>query len=232
MIDAKQKIHDLLNEGKGEKFRLEVMLRRIESGKELYTSDQIYLRKFVSERDEKQIKADEELIRLRKKRDELLKELDEKPINLEKLRKSQAKSKPKSKPIKFAVSYSNSKRGSAKIHRGGCHNVLRSSQEGDIKWNYYTTYPSAKHTAQYMGRQQPYGWKHAGCCMNSYPFDIILGSIITTLAFGILGGLVSWYFTRDHFGETWAKSWLVLGGIVSSLWTIRLVIDLIINYYR
>ena len=230
MIDAKQKIIDLLNEEKGEKFRLQDMLDRLQVGKELYLSDENYLKKFASKRDEKQIEAEKELTRLKKKRDELLKEVEEKPINLEKLRKSQPKSKPqKSKPIKFAVSYSNSRSGSAKIHSGGCHNVLRSSQEGDIKWNYYTNYPSAKHTAQYMGQQQPYGWKHAGCCMNSYPFDIIFGSIITTLIFGILGGLVAWYFTRDHFGETWAKTWLVLGGIVSSLWTIIVVSNLITN---
>lgn len=66
--------------------------------------------------------------------------------------------------------------------------------------------------------------------MRSYPFDIIIGSIITTLIFGILGGVLSWYFTRDHFGKTWAKTWLVFGIIVSLLWTIGIVSNYLRGY--
>lgn len=211
-MDLEDTITKLIHDKKGDHYRLEDLLTRIKSGKKIYNSDKMYLETLLDNPvKEKSV------------------EIEEKPINLEELRKSQPTHKPqKAKPIKFAVSYSNSRNGSAKIHNSGCHNTRRSSQEGDIKWMYYTNYPSAKHTAQHIGTQQPFGWKHACCCMRSYPFDIILGCIITTLLFGILGGLVSWYFTRDHFGESWAKTWLVLGWIVSIL----LSVFVVINYVR
>lgn len=204
-----QKIISLIDNKKGDLGRLSEMLERLRDGKSLYDSDIDYIEK-LSPTTKSAIEHSQQ--------SESIDDI-EVPINMEKLRKSQPKPKPqKTKPIKFAVSYSNSRSGSAKIHNGGCHNVRRSSQEGDIKWNYFTNYPNAKQSAQQIGSHQPYGWKHAGCCMRNYPFNIIIGAIITTLFFGILGGLICWYFTRDHFGKTWAKSWLILGIITSLFW--------------
>lgn len=194
---SEERIFRLIDEEKGDRLRLEDMINRIRKGKTLFHSDIKYLESL-----------DPDL------------HIQEKQFNLENLPESQPKPKPqKAKPIKFAVSYSNSRRGSAKIHRANCHNVQRSSQEGDIKWNYYTNHSHAKNSAETIGQTQPYGWKYAGCCMRNFPYNIIIGSILTSLFLGILGGLVAWYFTRDIFGN-WAKTWLVMGGLVSLIWTI------------
>jgi len=197
-----QKIVSLIDNNMGDSQRLNEMLCRYRSGKELYNSDIDYIEKLSPTTN--------------------ISKVEEKPINLDELRKSQPKPKYKVKPTKFAVSYSNSRRGSAKIHRASCHNVYRSSQEGDIKWVYFDNYPDANNTAQRMGMQQPYGWKYAGCCMNGFPLNIIIGSLIACFFLGALGGLIAWYFTRDYFAN-WARSWLVIGGIWSLLLSVRLL---------
>lgn len=202
-----EKIVSLIDNNLGDSQRLNEMLHRHRSGQTLYNSDVDYIEKLSPTTK--------------------ITEIKEKPINLDELRKSQPKPKYKIKPTKFAVSYSNSRSGSAKIHKASCHHVYRSSQEGDIKWTYYDNYSDAKHAAAVIGQNQPYGWKHAGCCMNSFPSDIILGSIVTCFLLGILGGLLAWYFTRDYF-DKWARIWLVIGG----LWSLLLSIASIASQIR
>ena len=197
-----EKIISLIDNNMGDSQRLTEMLHRYRSGKPLYNSDIDYIERLSPTSN--------------------ISEIEEKPINLDELRKSQPKPKYKVKPTKFTVSYSNSRRGSAKIHRASCHNVYRSSQEGDIKWMYFDNYQDANRNAQRIGMQQPYGWKYAGCCMNSFPINIIIGSLITCFFLGALGGLIAWYFTRDYFAD-WARIWLVIGGIWSLLLSIGLL---------
>jgi len=170
------------------------MLLRYRSGKELYNSDINYIERLSPTTIPPKVK--------------------EKPINLDELRESQSKPKYKKYTIKFAVSYSQSRRGSAKLHKGNCHNTLRSSQEGDIKWTYYSSYSEAKHALELIGSKQPYGSKNAGCCMNKFISNIIGGGIMSCFFLGIIGGLLAWYFTRDYFG-TWSRIWIVVGGLWS-----------------
>ena len=193
------KIASLIDNNLGDSQRLTEMLDRCKSGKTLYNSDVDYIERLSPTTIESKV--------------------EEKPINLDELRKSQPKPKYKPKPIKFAVSYSQSKRGSAKLHKVSCHNVQRSSQEGDIKWNYYHNYSEAKHALELIGSSQPYGSKNAGCCMNNFISNIISGGIVSCFFLGILGGLLAWYFTRDYFG-TWSRIWLIIGGIWSLLLSI------------
>jgi len=195
-----QQITSLIDNNMGDPQRLKEMLDRHRSGKTLYKSDINYIVKLSPTT--------------------ITPKVEEKPINLDELRKSQPKPKYKTKPIKFAVSYSQSRRGSAKLHKVSCHNVQRSSQEGDIKWNYYHKYLEAKHALELIGSKQPYGSKNAGCCMNKFISNIIWGGIISCFFLGILGGLLAWYFTRDYFG-TWSRIWLAIGG----LWTLYLSIN-------
>lgn len=197
------KIVSLIDNKIGDCQRLNEMLHRSRSGKPLYNSDIDYIEKIFPTT--------------------TISEVEENPINLDELRKSKPKPKYKVKPTKFAVSYSNSRRGSAKIHRANCHNVYRSSQEGDIKWIYFDNYSDANDTAQRIGMRQPYGWKYAGCCMNGFPINVIIGSIITCIFLGILGGLIAWYFTRDYFNK-WARTWLVLGGIESLIFAMAWIV--------
>lgn len=191
-----QKIVSLIDNNMGDSQRLNEMLDRHRSGKELYNSDIDYLERLSPTT--------------------ITPKIEEKPINLDELRKSQPKPKYKKYTIKFAVSYSQSRRGSAKLHKGNCHNTLRSSQEGDIKWNYYYSYSEAKHALELIGSKQPYGSKNAGCCMNNFISNIISGGIISCFLLGIIGGLLAWYFTRDYFG-TWSRIWLVVGGLWTTL---------------
>lgn len=201
--DIIKSIDRLLSESIGDHGRLEHIKNSLIQGKSLYNSDKKYLNSLLDNNMKSTINEQPKN-----------NSNHETPINLDKLRKSQLKQKYKVKPTKFAISYSNSQRGSAKIHKASCHNVYRSSQEGDIKWTYYNNYPDAKHAAEMIGQNQPYGWKYAGCCMRKFPLDIIMGSFITCLFLGILGGLIAWYFTRDYFGK-WARIWLGLGGFQS-----------------
>lgn len=122
LIEAK--IISIIDNKKGDLDRLNEMLERVKSDKPLYNSDIKYIEKLSP--------TTEPIVEEIQQKPESI-ENKEIPINLEELRKSQPKPKPqKTKPIKFAVSYSNSRRGSAKIHNSGCHNFIRSSQEGDI----------------------------------------------------------------------------------------------------
>lgn len=163
--------------------RLNDMLKRVKSGKELYHSDINYIEKLSPT-----IKPDTE---------------PEKPINLEELRKSQPKPKYKKRSIKFGVSHSQSHRTEAKIHKASCRYVQNSSQSGDIKWDYCYDFNSAKDLASGYGTN-----RYPCCCMGNFPFDIVVGAFLLSIIFGIFGGALAWYITKDYFPRL-AKGWFV-----------------------
>ncbi len=180
----------LINIEKGDLNRLEDMLSRVREDKELYNSDKKYL-------------------------ESLNEESKEPPINLDKLRKSQPKPKlQKTKAIKFGVSHSQSRSTEAKIHKASCRYVQNSSQAGDIKWNYFHDFNSAKDCAAGYGAN-----RYPCCCMRNFPFNIVAGSFFVSLIFGILGGLLAWYITRDYFPRL-AKGWFVFSLIPTLLFLI------------
>ena len=147
-----------------------------------------------------------------------------KPINLDELRKNQPKPKYESQPIKFGVSYSQSGRGSAKIHMRRCRHVQRSSQEGDIKWSYFSNYADAKYFAQAKATTQSYGWKYSECCLNGHISRITGGAIFLTLFLGVIGALIGWYITKDYY-PTGSKVILSIGTITTIIWLFSSVIN-------
>lgn len=206
--DILKSIEKLIDSNIGDKGRLEHIKESVSQGKILYTSDKKYLdsllfRNTDSVSDEKVESISE----------------DEIPINLEKLRKNQPKPKYETKPTKFGVSYSNSGRGSAKIHMSSCRHVQRSSQEGDIKWSYFSNYHDAKYFAQTKSTSQSYGWKYAECCLNGHIGRTTTVAIFLTLFFGVIGALVGWYITRNYH-PTGSKAILSVGTIITIVWLV------------
>ena len=213
--DILKSIERLIDSNIGDKGRLEHIKESISQGKIRYNSDKKYLDSLLSRNTDSL--SDEKV--------ESISE-DEIPIDLEKLRKSQPKPKYKTKPTKFGVSYSNSGRGSAKIHMRSYRHVQRSSQEGDIKWSYFSNYPDAKYFAQTKSNSQSYGWKHAECCLNEHIRRITTGAIFLTLFFGVIGALIGWYITKIYH-PTGSKVILSVGTIITIAW---LVSNLISNF--
>ncbi len=191
MEDVEHLIILLIDQEKGDQMRLVDMLSRCQSGKKLFNSDYLYIDKLTEIPREKV-------------------EIVEKPINLDELRKSQPKPKYKAQTIKFGVSHSKSRRSETKIHKASCRYVKNSSQSGDIKWDFCHDFQIAKNLAVGYGDQ-----KYACCCMRSFPSDIIFGGFILSLIFGIFGGLLAWYITKDYFPR-FAKGWIVFS-IISTL---------------
>ena len=204
--DLLKSIQSLIDSNIGDKGRLEFIKESISKGKTLYNSDKKYLDSMLSRNAED----------VPNEKIEDITE-DEIPIDLDKLRKSQPKPKYKTKPTKFGVSYSNSGRGSAKIHMNSCRHVQRSSQEGDIKWSYFSDYPDAKYFAQTKSSSQSYGWKYAECCLNGHIRRITTGAIFLTLFFGIIGALIGWYITKSYH-PTGSKVILSIGTITTIVW--------------
>ena len=213
--DTLKSIEKLIDSNIGDKGRLEHIKESISQGKTLYNSDKKYLDSLLSTRTESIP-------------DEKIEDTsdDEIPIDLEKLRKSQPKPKYETKPIKFGVSYSNSGRGSAKIHMRSCRHVQKSSQEGNIKWSYFSNYPDAKNFAQTKSTSQSYGWKYAECCLNGHIRRTTTGAIFLTLFFGIIGALIGWYITKNYH-PTGSKVILSVGTLITIAW---IVFSLISNF--
>lgn len=214
--DTLKSIERLIDSNIGDKGRLEHIKESISQGKTLYNSDKKYLDSLLSRNTDS---VSDETV-------ESISE-DEIPIDLEKLRKSQPKPKYETKPTKFGVSYSNSGRGSAKIHMRSCRHVRRSSQEGDIKWSYFSNYQDAKYFAQTKSASQSYGWKHAECCLNGHISRTTTGAIFLTLFFGVIGALIGWYITK-RYHPTGSKIILSVGTVI----TIVLLILGLVNNLR
>ncbi len=186
----KEKIVSLIDNNLGDSQRLNEMLHRIKSGKTLYQSDFDYIEKLSPTT--------------------IAPKVQEKPINLDELRKSQPKPKYKKRNIKFGVSHSQSGRSIAKLHKASCRYVQNSSQSGDIKWDYLYDFDSAK------VRLESYGSRYyASCCMKNFPFNLVAGAFFVSLLFGIFGGLLAWYFTKDYFPRL-AKGWFVFSLLSTS----------------
>lgn len=211
--DIEKSIDELLASDIGDKGRLEHIKNSISKGKTLYNSDKKYLDSLLNDNQkpitEQPQQNDSE---------------DEIPINLDELRKSQPKPTYEVKPTKFGVSYSNSGRGSAKIHMRSCRHVQRSSQEGDIKWSYFSTYPDAKYFAQSKATSQSYGWKYAECCLNGHINRVTGGAIFLTIFLGVIGALIGWYITKDYY-PTGSKVILSFGTATTIIWLFSTVIN-------
>lgn len=190
-----EKIKSLLDNNVGDYVRLYEMLERHRSGKTLYNSDIDYIEKLSPTT--------------------IIPKVEEKPINLDKLRKSQPKPKYKKYTIKFGVSHSQSGRTIAKLHKASCRYVRNSSQAGDIKWDYLYDFDSAKVKLQSYGSDY-----YASCCMRNFPFNLIIGAFFASLLFGIFGGLLAWYITKDYFPRL-AKGWLVFSLLSTSFHLFR-----------
>ena len=190
-----EEIVSLIDHHIGDFNRLNEMLDRHRSGKTLYNSDIDYIEKLSPTTK--------------------ITEIEEKPINLDELRKSQPKPKYKKRNIKFGVSHSQSGRSIAKLHKASCRYVQNSSQAGDIKWDYLYDFDSAKVKLQNYGSQY-----YANCCMRNFPFNLIVGAFFASLIFGIFGGLLAWYITKDYFPRL-AKGWLVFSLLSTSFYLFR-----------
>lgn len=211
--DIVKSIDELLASNLGDVGRLEHIKDSILQGKTLYNSDKKYLDSLLgnnqkSTYEEPQSSEPE----------------SETPINLDELRKNQPKPTYEQKPTKYGVSFSNSGRGSAKIHMVRCRHVRRSSQEGDIKWSYFSDYSTAKHFAQAKAPSQSYGWKYAECCLNGHINRVTGGAIFLTIFLGIIGALIGWYITRDYYPRG-SKVILFFGTATTIIWLVSSAIN-------
>lgn len=149
-----EKIKSLLDNNIGDYIRLYEMLDRHKSGKTLYNSDVDYIEKLSPTTSESKV--------------------EEKPINLEELRKSQPKLKSNNDTIttrklpdvfcSYAISYNTRYINEVKIHSNTCHHVQRASQTGSVKWTYAK---SLKEALQITKKLYPeYGdGKFPRCCL-------------------------------------------------------------------
>ena len=105
-----------------------------------------------------------------------------------------------------------------------CRHVQRSSQEGDIKWSYFSNYLDAKYFAQTKSTSQSYGWKYAECCLNGHIRRMTTGAIFLTLFFGVIGALIGWYITKNYH-PTGSKIILSVGTMITIAWLMFTMID-------
>jgi len=211
--DTIKSIDELLGSDIGDKGRLEYIKNCISQGKALYNSDKKYLDSLLDKNKKSTINEQPQN-----------NSNDETPISLEELRKSLPKPKYEIKPTKYVVSYSNSGRGSTKIHMRSCRHAQSSSQEGDIKWSYFSNYPDSKHFAQTKAATQSYGWKYAECCLNGHISRITTGAVFLTLFLGIIGALIGWYITKDYY-PIGSKIILSIGTITTIIWLFSSVVN-------
>lgn len=211
--DIVKSLDELLASDIGDKGRLEHIKNSLSNGKTLYNSDKKYLDSLLDRNPKPPVDQSPQT-----------KPKDETPINLDELRKSQLKPTYEVKPTKYGVSYSNSGRGSAKIHMVRCRHVQRSSQEGDIKWSYFSNYPDAKRFAQTKSSSQSYGWKYAECCLNGHISRVTGGAIFLTIFLGVIGALIGWYITKDYY-PTGSKVILSFGTITTIVWLFSSVVN-------
>jgi len=155
MKTLEEKINFLIESDLGESSRLNELLARIKSGKQIYNSDLNYV---------------EQLFPTSK----VNSEIDKSSTKLE-ISNNPSKTKSKKKvpsPLRnirdigrpYGISYNVYQRDEVKIHKGSCHHVQGASQQGSVKW---MSTKSLKEAILVTRQLYPkYGdWKCPRCCL-------------------------------------------------------------------
>lgn len=153
MINFEEEIKSLLFANKGDAIRLEEMLSRVLSGKQLYRSDTSYLMS-LSDTSSGQTSESKE----------------KKKSNKEKGSINKTESKIVNRGITsqyrtFAISFNKYSGHEVKIHARSCHHVARATQEGSVKWTTANSLLDAINTARKLATQYGQTWKYPRCCL-------------------------------------------------------------------
>lgn len=158
MEKVEEKINFLIEKKLGDSHRLNELLKRVKSGKQIYNSDTCYLERLSAAFTPETKKPLTEKLTNSKtpiSGSEDIPILNKKPTtnrNIPDVRYS------------YAITYNTNYRDEIKIHANTCHHVQRASQSGPVKWTYAK---SLKDAITLAGRLYPkYGsWKYPRCCL-------------------------------------------------------------------
>lgn len=161
MKNLGKKINFLIENNLGDSNRLNELLDRIKSGKQLYNSDINYVEK-LSPTSELKIEKSKS-IKKQKLTNSKPPVSDSTPIPILNNKQTTSRNIPDTcKP--YAITYNTSYRDEVKIHANTCHHTQNASQSGSTKWTYANSLKDAVSVARKL--YPKYGnWKFPRCCL-------------------------------------------------------------------